>query len=393
MYALQQGTSGSVADAPGAECRVAVSCKAVAYSDVAHKGVASRLTSAPTEDQTVNTMESARTRLADLAELSGVSTATVSRVLNRKPGVAESTRQAVFHAVDMLGYERPTRLPEQTAGLVGLIIPELVNPVFPAFAQSIETALANHSFTPLLCTQTSSGVSEDEYLETLVAAGVSGIMFVNGLHADSEAPLTRYEKLQDQGVPYVLVNGHREELNVPSVSVDERFAMDLAVRHLVSLGHTRIGLAIGPQRLIPAQQKVDGFLTALQRHLGKASEDAVVHSLFTVEGGEAATRTMLGRGFTGIVCGSDLMAIGAIRAIMAADLSVPEDVSVVGFDDSLLMGFTQPPLTTIRQPVLGMSQAAVDLLRAAIDGDPNHPELRFAPELIVRGSTGAAPGR
>lgn len=299
----------------------------------------------------------------------------------------------MFHAVDLLGYERPARTPDQAAGLVGLIIPELVNPIFPAFAQAIETSLANHSFTPLLCTQTASGVTEDEYLETLVAAGVAGIMFVNGLHADTEAPLTRYERLTDQGVPYVLVNGHRDELGVPSVSVDERYAMDLAVRHLASLGHTRIGLAIGPQRLIPAQQKRDGFLTALGRHLGQAGDDAVAHSLFTIEGGEAATRTLLGRGCTGIVCGSDLMAIGAIRAAAAADLSVPRDVSVVGFDDSLLMGFTQPPLTTIRQPVLGMSQAAVDLLRAAIDGDTEHPELRFAPELIARGSTGAAPRR
>lgn len=223
--------------------------------------------------------------------MSGVSIATVSRVLNRKPGVAESTRQAVFQAVDALGYE-PSRREQSPAGLVGLIIPELVNPVFPAFAQAIETTLANHSFTPLLCTQTTSGVSEDEYLDTLLAANVDGIIFVNGMHADTDSPLDRYHRLKDVGVPYVLVNGHRGELSAPSVSVDEYQAATLAVRHLATLGHTRIGLAVGPQRLIPSQQKREGFLKAMQLQLGQAAEDAVQHSLFTIEGGESAARRL-----------------------------------------------------------------------------------------------------
>lgn len=332
-----------------------------------------------------------RTRLADLARHSGVSTATVSRVLNRKPGVAESTRQAVYHALDMLGYERPQRSNGQSAGLIGLIIPELSNPVFPAFAQAIETALAHHSYTPLLCTQTASGVSEDEYVETLLATDVAGIVFVNGLHADTTAPLTRYERLAENGVPYVLVNGHRTELRAPSVSVDERLAMDIAVRHLVEMGHTRIALAVGPSRLLPAAQKRDGFREAMRRHLGE-DDPLVQTSLFTVEGGEASARSLLAAGATAIVCGSDLMALGAIRAASRSGMRVPDDVSVVGFDDSLFMAFTNPPLTTLRQPVGTMSQAVVDLLLPALDGKPQTTELQFGPELIVRGSTGRVRG-
>ncbi|WP_454301663.1 LacI family DNA-binding transcriptional regulator [Salana multivorans] len=160
----------------------------------------------------VSTDEQPRTRLADLAALSGVSTATVSRVLNRRPGVADATRQAVYNAMDMLGYERPRHSASQSAGLVGLIVPELTNPVFPAFAQTIETALAHHGYTPLLCTQTASGISEDEYVESLMAANVAGIIFVNGMHADTNARLTRYERLKELAVPFVLVNGYREEL-------------------------------------------------------------------------------------------------------------------------------------------------------------------------------------
>lgn len=332
-----------------------------------------------------------RTRLADLAQHSGVSTATVSRVLNRKPGVAESTRQAVYHALDMLGYERPRRPTSPSAGLIGLVIPELSNPVFPAFAQAIETALAHHGYTPLLCTQTASGVSEDEYVETLLAADVAGIVFVNGLHADAQAPTTRYERLAERGVPHVLVNGHRAELAAPSVSVDERLGMDIAVRHLTSLGHSRIALAVGPERLVPAALKRAGFVTAMKRYLGPNVEHRVITSLFTVEGGEASARALVREGSTAIICGSDLMALGAMRAVLASGGRVPEDVSVIGFDDSLFMNFTDPPLTTLRQPVDAMSQAVVDTLLSAMQGSTDPIELRFAPELIVRGSTAPAP--
>src|SRR3982751_6337821 len=122
-------------------------------------------------------------RLADIAAQARVSEATVSRVLNGKPGVSEATRQAVLTALDVLGYERPAKLKQHAAGLIGLIVPELENPIFPAFAQVIESALAQTGFTPVLCTQTPGGVTEDEYLELLLDRQVSGIIFVAGLHA------------------------------------------------------------------------------------------------------------------------------------------------------------------------------------------------------------------
>jgi len=335
--------------------------------------------------------EMPRTRLVDLAERSGVSTATVSRVLNRKPGVSESTRQAVHRAMDALGYERPNHRVPTSAGLVGLIVPELTNPIFPAFAQSIETVLARHGYTPLLCTQTASGASEDEYVETLISAAVSGIVFVNGMHADTQAPLERYRRLTERGVPYVLVNGRREELAAPSVSVDDAVGMDTAVRHLVSFGHTRVALMVGQERLVPSIQKRDGFVASMRRYLDPEVDPRMISSLYTVEGGEASASVLLREGITAIVCGSDLMALGAIRAATGAGLSVPEDVSIVGFDDSILLAFTKPPLTTLRQPVASMSQAVVHLLLQAMQGHTGPSELRFAPELIVRGSTASSP--
>lgn len=334
-----------------------------------------------------------RTRLTDLADQAGVSIATVSRVLNGKPGVANDTRQSVLQALDMLGYERPERLRGRSVGLVGLVVPELTNPVFPLFAQRINAALATAGFTSLLCTQVAGGTTEDEFTEMLRDHGVDGIIFVSGLHADRQASTERYHRLRSDGMPIVLVNGFVSGLDASFISADDADAMELAVRHLVSLGHTRIGLAVGPQRFTPVARKVEGFALALEQHLGITDVgEWVATSLFTLEGGQAAATELLDHGCTGIVCASDVMALGAIRAARSRRLDVPTDVSVIGYDDSTLIAFTDPPLTTIRQRVEEMSAAAVNALITEIGGSPApRTELVYAPELIVRGSTAPAP--
>jgi LacI family repressor for deo operon, udp, cdd, tsx, nupC, and nupG len=342
-----------------------------------------------------STLRHVRTRLKDLADQAGVSTATVSRVLNGKPGVAAETRKAVLAALDTLGYDRPEKLRNRPQGLVGLIVPELDNPVFPALAQAIETTLADRGYTPLLCTQSPGGTTEDEYVEMLMEHGVDGIIFVSGRHADTTASTDRYHRLRGRGVPIVLVNGYAAGVDAPSVSTDDAVAVTLAVRHLASLGHQRIGLAVGPDRYVPAQRKVATFTSLLaELRPGADPADHVVSTLFTVEGGQVAGGELIDVGHTGIVCGSDLMALGVIRAARARGLRVPEDVSVVGFDDSPLIAFTDPPLTTVRQPVVSMGKAVVGALVAEISGRPvSRAELLFHPELIVRSSTAPAPAR
>ncbi|MFI9815482.1 LacI family DNA-binding transcriptional regulator [Saccharothrix variisporea] len=323
-------------------------------------------------------------RLSDIATQAGVSEATVSRVVNGKPGVSAATRQAVVAAMDVLGYERPPRLRQRSAGLIGLITPELNNPIFPAFAQVIEQVLSRDGFTPVLCTQTPGGSTEDQLTEMLVDRGVTGIVFVSGLHADTTADTDRYVKLAGRGVPFVMVNGYTDRVKAPFVSVDHRAAVRLAVSHLRDLGHERIGLAVGPYRFVPAQRMVEAFTQS------GCEPGLVEHSLFTVEGGQAAADALYDRGCTAVVCGSDLMAFGAIRAARRRDLHVPGDISVVGFDDSPLIVFADPPLTTIRQPVEAMGQAAVHALLEEIGGTPApRAEFVFQPELVVRGSTGA----
>nr|BFE77881.1 hypothetical protein GCM10020093_004820 [Planobispora longispora] len=258
---------------------------------------------------------SGQARLADIAAHAGVSEATVSRVLNGKPGVSAATRQAVLTALDLMGYERPQRLRQRSNGLVGLVTPELDNPIFPAFAQAFEKVLAQHGYTPLLCTRLPGGAAEDEFTEMLVERGVSGIIFVSGLHADVTANQDRYTRLLGQGVPIVLLNGHSGDVQAPFISPDDWAAARLAVQHLVDLGHERIGLAAGPSRFVPVIRKIEGYRRAMAQLLGETEVDELIaHSLFSVEGGQAAASVLLERGCTGIVCASDLMALGAIRA-------------------------------------------------------------------------------
>ncbi|WP_330308844.1 MULTISPECIES: LacI family DNA-binding transcriptional regulator [unclassified Streptomyces] len=331
-------------------------------------------------------------RLAQVAKKVGVSEATVSRVLNGKPGVSDATRQAVLSALDVLGYERPTQLRGERARLVGLVLPELQNPIFPAFAEVIGGALAQLGLTPVLCTQTKGGVSEADYVDLLLQQQVSGVVFAGGLYAQADAPHDHYRRLADRNIPVVLVNAAIEHLGFPCVSCDDAVAVEQAWRHLTSLGHERIGFVLGPGDHMPSQRKLAAARALASAGGVELPDDHVARSMFSLEGGQAAATRLLERGVTGIICASDPLALGAVRAARRKGLVVPADVSVVGYDDSAFMNCTEPPLTTVRQPIEAMGRAAVELLNAQIGGSSvTAEELLFEPELVVRGSTAQAP--
>ena len=145
-------------------------------------------------------------RLGDVARKAGVSEATVSRVLNGRPGVSESTRAAVLTALDVLGYERPTQLRGERARLVGLVLPELENPIFPALAEVVGGGLAQQGFTTVLCTRTAGGLSEAAYVSMLIQQQVSGVVFAGGQYAEDDSPHEHYRLLKERGVPVMLVN-------------------------------------------------------------------------------------------------------------------------------------------------------------------------------------------
>ncbi|MEV7215063.1 LacI family DNA-binding transcriptional regulator [Kitasatospora cineracea] len=330
-------------------------------------------------------------RLAEVAKKVGVSEATVSRVLNEKPGVSEATRAAVLTALDVLGYERPTQLRGERARLIGLVLPELGNPIFPAFAEAVGGALAGQGFTPVLCTQTAGGVSEADYVDLLLEQHVSGVVFFGGLYAQGDAPHDHYQRLAERSLPTVLLNAAIEHLDFPRVSCDDAVAVEQAFGHLRQLGHTRIGLVLGPLDHMPSQRKLAAARAVVAKLGLELPDEHVERALFSLEGGQAATTRLLRRGVTGVVCASDPLALGAVRAVRRAGLAVPDDVSVVGYDDSSFMMCTDPPLTTVRQPIEAMGRAVVDLLVGEIAGvRVTHDELLFEPELVVRGSTAPA---
>lgn len=330
-------------------------------------------------------------RLATIAARAGVSQATVSRVLNSKPGVATDTRNAVLAAVDVLGYDRPAALRVRTARLVGMIVPELTNPVFPALAQVIESALTSRGYTPVLCTSDPAGVSEPRYVGMLLDQGVSGIIFVSGRHADSTTSADLYRQVVERGVPAVFVNGPLEGVRAAFVSCDEAAAAHLAVGHLYDLGHRRIGLAHGPRRFSPVIRRRAGYLAAIRRRHLAVEPELLAETDFSIEGGRSAGMALLDAGATAVVCASDLMALGVIGAVRERGLGVPAEVSVIGYDDSPLMAYADPPLSTVRQPVTQLGLAAVQaLLDQVNDLGPPPTELLFRPDLVVRGSTGPA---
>jgi DNA-binding LacI/PurR family transcriptional regulator len=333
-----------------------------------------------------------RRRLAEVARHVGVSEATVSRVLNQRPGVAESTRQAVLTALDVLGYERPTQLRGERARLVGLVLPELQNPIFPAFADVIGGALAQQGFTPVLCTRTVGGFTEAAYVDLLFDQQVSGVVFAGGLYAQEDAPHGHYAKLAERNLPVVFINAAAEWLDFPTVSCDDAMAAEQAFDHLVALGHRHVGLLLGPSDHVPSNRKRDGARAVAARHGLDIPDRRIARAMFSAEGGQAACGDLLDDGVTAIVCASDPLALGAIRAARRRGLAVPGDVSVVGFDDSAFMKYTDPPLTTVRQPIETMGRAAVDRLVSQLEGRHEGPtELLYAPELVVRSSTGSAP--
>ena len=216
------------------------------------------------------------------------------------------------------------------------------------------------------------------------------MIFAGGQYAEADAPHGHYERLLQLRLPVVLVNAAAENLAFPRVSTDDAVAMEQAYSHLAYLGHERIGLVLGPPDHVPSARKLAAF-----ERVAKAAtpSEFVERTRFWAQGGHAAAARLIGRGATGIICASDPLALGAIRAARRVGLSVPGDLSVIGYDDSVLMSATDPPLTTIRQPIDAIGSAAVDMLVGQIEGLPVSADELLQPELVARGTTANAPGR
>lgn len=329
--------------------------------------------------------------LRDVAAHAGVSVATASRVITGSAAVRAETRERVEQAVRDLLYVPPGRV--ETAGAIGLLVPEFANPVFAALAQAMETHATRLGYATILCNTAGSVLREVDYVQMLLERRVEGMVFICAEVTDVRGEHSHYGKLLDRGARIVFVNGSSDALPVTSVGVDERASGRIATEHLLALGHRRVGFVAGVEFAQPTREKAQGRADALQE-AGLDPRRHVAHAPFTVEGGRHALREILeqanGNGPTGVICSNDLMAIGCMQEAAHAGLRVPGDLSVVGFDGIDAATWTQPSLTTIEQPIAEIAATAVDALRTLID-EPEQavPSSTFRPRLREGGTTAA----
>jgi DNA-binding LacI/PurR family transcriptional regulator len=334
-------------------------------------------------------VRSARPTIYDVARLAGVSTATVSRALNGTGQIAAATRAAIDAAVEQLGYRPNTiarSLVTKSTQTIALLLPDITNPFYAALVSGIQQHALDAGHTMLLCTTEGDADREEQYLNLLRAKQVDGAL-VDGLRL----PPDRIARFVRDGFPIVCLDRDVDSTSVPLVQVDNRLGARMATEHLLSLGHTRIAHVAGAPELGISDERVEGYREAIVAAGLTPDPGLVASGGFTEEGGYHATRQLMGRGFGAVFAANDLSAVGVICALAEQGWRVPEDVSVVGFDDLRLSAFTTPPLTTVRQPAAEIAERATQLLLDLARGGEVEQQLHLLPpELVVRGSTAAA---
>jgi DNA-binding LacI/PurR family transcriptional regulator len=278
----------------------------------------------------------------------------------------------------------------EASGAIGLFVPEFGNPVFAALAEAMEAHAALAGLATILCNTHGSAQRELDYVRMLLERRVEGMVFISAEITDIRGKHSHYAQLLERGARLVFVNGGSEELEVTSVGVDERAAGRIATEHLLELGHERIGFVAGSEYALPTREKTIGRRDALRA--AGLTDGLVAHAEFSVAGGREALRELMARPEgerpTGVMCSSDLMAIGAVQEASALGLRVPEDLSIVGFDGIDAATWTQPPLTTVEQPIDEIARTTVEALRAQGDRPvERQPSYVFRPRLRVGGTT------
>lgn len=329
--------------------------------------------------------------LREVAELAGVHAGTASRALNEasRDMVKPDTVKRVLAAAEELGY-RPNPiargLKTRRSGTVGVLVPDLMNPLFPPIVRGIQDRLERDSHTPLIANTENDPEREraafqamrDRQVDGFIAATASRSHWMDDVRAEL-------------GVPLVLVNRRIERGGASSVVGDDRLGIELAVAHLAELGHTRIAFLGGPIELSTGYLRRAGFIESMNAHGLHHEEELMRHGeRFTIEEGFRICDELLTRGDhpTAILAGNDLMALGCYDAFAKHGVNCPEDISVIGFNDMPFAERFNPPLTTVRIPHYRLGELAADLLLGLLSSEPSEAShLLLEPSLIVRGST------
>jgi LacI family transcriptional regulator len=328
------------------------------------------------------------TTIREVAESAGVSSATVSHVINNTRFVSQETRQRVLAAMAALNY-RPNALARSLrqgkTNTLGLVLPDSANPFFAEISRSIEDEAFKKGYSVFLCNTELDMQRELFYVDVLSKKQVDGIIFVAaGDQADSLDFLLR------QNMPVVMIDRDLPQVEVDAVLTDNQLGGVLATRHLIELGHKRIACIAGPSSITPSAERIIGYRRALEEAGLSYDENLILRGDYHAQSGMQVTQTLLKMNPrpTALFALNDLMALGALRAAAEANCSVPGDLAVVGYDDLELAQFTNPSLTTIAQPKKEIGTQAVSLLVDRMSHKSRPPSrLVLPPELIVRRST------
>jgi LacI family transcriptional regulator len=337
-----------------------------------------------------------RVTLRDVAEVAGVHTSTASRAINERTRtlVDSQTVERVLTAAKELGY-RPNSLARglktNRTFTVGMLLPDLTNPLFPPIVRGIEDTLGKADYTVILANTDNDEDKERTVLQALLSRSIDGLILATAQRAASDA----IRELVDEGLPIVLVNRTMDDPAVSSITGDDRHGIGLAVEHLVALGHRRIAHVAGPQHVSTGLARYHGFLEAIRQAGLEPDPDLVVYAdWFREETGAKAFRTLLQRdtGATAVVAANDLIALGCYDVLNERGLGVGTDVSIVGFNDMLFADKLCPPLTTIRIPHYEIGARAAQIVLEFIQGHRSDAvQLHLDAQLIERASTGPPP--
>ncbi len=329
--------------------------------------------------------------IRDVARLAEVHPGTVSRALNEQTRalVNEETAERVLRVAEELGY-RPNRiargLKTNRSYTVGVLIPDLTNPLFPPIMRGIEDRLGDAGYTALIVNTDNDAGRERSQMDAMRARQVDGFIAATA-RLDTEL----LADVAAGGAPMVLVNRSLEDGSLAAVTVDDRQGIRLAVSHVAELGHRLIGHVGGPQNLSTGHLRHLGFREAMaELGLAAPSEQVVFADAFTEAHGQQACAELLDRapGVTAVVAANDRLAIGCYDTLEARGLACPGDVSVTGFNDMPFVDRLRPPLTSVRVPQREIGTTAADLLLAQLsDGSRDPRQILLEPTLTVRGST------
>ncbi|MDX6254651.1 MAG: LacI family transcriptional regulator [Frankiales bacterium] len=336
-----------------------------------------------------------RVKLIDVARAAGVHPGTASRALSPDAGslVSAETTRRVVRAAERLGYVPNTLargLRTARSFLIGMVVPDVTNPLFPPMVRGAEQVLSRAGFTLVLTDTDNDAATERRQVQQLRARGTDGFLIATARWED-----VLVQELADSAVPAVLVNRNSVPHRLPYVGCDERTGVAEAVDHLVGLGHRSIVHLAGPQDTSTGRERASAFRHALRQHgLPVGRGQVRTCAAYSEQAGLEACARLLSSSveFTAILAGNDLIALGALTALVGAGRRCPEDVSVVGFNDLPLVDKLTPALTTVTLPLHEMGALAAQILLNAID-DPGRAgpvaQSLLGVKLAVRGSTGA----